>query len=87
MAGAFQIRKAVAGDAEGIAAVMHAVVAERVHSAIDRAWTADEERRYLASLSSREAFHVAGGGPAQAVAAVRHGVISLEDDAVREGPH
>ena len=34
MADAFQIRRAVAADAEGIAAVMHAVVAERVHSAI-----------------------------------------------------
>jgi L-amino acid N-acyltransferase YncA len=67
MADAFQIRKAVAGDAEGIAAVMHAVVAERVHSAIDRAWTADEERRYLASLSSREAFHVAVADSGQVV--------------------
>ena len=38
---------------------MRAVVAERVHSAIDRAWTADEERRYLKSLSRREAFHMA----------------------------
>ena len=35
MAGAFQVRRAVADDAEGIATVMHAVVAERVHSAID----------------------------------------------------
>lgn len=38
---------------------MHAVVAERRYSAIDRAWSASEERRYLESLSSREAFHVA----------------------------
>jgi len=56
---AFQVRRAVAGDAPGIATVMHAVVSERVHSAIDRAWGAEEERRYLESLSSREAFHVA----------------------------
>jgi len=55
----FQIRRAVADDSAGIAGVMRAVVAERVHSAIDRAWTADEERRYLESLSSRETFHVA----------------------------
>lgn len=68
MADAFQVRKAVAADADGIAAVMHAVVAERVHSAIDRAWSADEERRYLESLSSREAFHVAVAGSGQIVA-------------------
>jgi RimJ/RimL family protein N-acetyltransferase len=59
MADAIEIRKAVPGDAEGIANVMHEVVSERVHSAIDRAWTAEQERRYLESLSSREAFHVA----------------------------
>ena len=67
MAGAFQVRRAVAADAEGIAVVMHAVVAERVHSAIDRAWSADEERRYLESLSGREAFHVAIGDSGQIV--------------------
>ena len=39
--------------------MLQAVVAERVHSAIDRAWSAEEQRRYLSSLSSREAFHVA----------------------------
>jgi ribosomal protein S18 acetylase RimI-like enzyme len=64
---AFQVRRALADDADGIAKVMHAVVAERVHSAIDRAWAADEERRYLASLLSREAFHVATGGSGQIV--------------------
>jgi len=64
---AFQIRQAVPDDAEGIAKVMHTVVAERVHSAIDRAWTADEERRYLSSLASREAFHVAIAGSGQIV--------------------
>lgn len=65
---AFQVRRAVADDADGIAKVMHAVVAERLHSAIDRAWTAEEERRYLDSLSSREAFHVAVAGSGQIVA-------------------
>ena len=35
------------------------IVRERVHSAIDRPWSADEERVYLESLSPREAFHVA----------------------------
>jgi RimJ/RimL family protein N-acetyltransferase len=54
-----EIRRASPGDAEGIAAVLDAVTRERVHSAIDRAWTADEQRAYLASLPPREAFHVA----------------------------
>jgi phosphinothricin acetyltransferase len=39
--------------------VLDAVARERVHSAIERAWTADEQHHYLASLSEREAFHVA----------------------------
>ena len=55
----FHVRQATAQDAEGIAAILHAVASERVHSAIDRAWTPDEQRRYLASLSNREALHVA----------------------------
>jgi L-amino acid N-acyltransferase YncA len=59
MSAVIQVRRAVADDADGIANVMHAVVAQRVHSAIDRAWSPEEERRYLESLSSREAFHVA----------------------------
>jgi len=54
-----RIRRATTGDAAGITAVLSAVAAERVHSAIDRAWTVDEERRYLESLTSRQAIHVA----------------------------
>ena len=46
-------------DAAGIVAVLDVVVAERVHTAIDRAWTVEQEQRYLESLSPREAFHVA----------------------------
>jgi phosphinothricin acetyltransferase len=53
------IHKASPQDAAGIARVLEAVARERVHSAIDRAWPADEQRDYLASLSEREAFHVA----------------------------
>ena len=30
-----------------------------MHSAIDRAWTADEQHAYIEALSSREALHVA----------------------------
>jgi ribosomal protein S18 acetylase RimI-like enzyme len=53
------IRRASPMDAAAIAAVVEVIAAERVHSAIDRAWTVEEEARYLASLSSREALHVA----------------------------
>lgn len=54
-----RIRRAVADDAPGIVAVLEAVASERVHSAIDRVWTVEEERRYLDSLSPRETIHVA----------------------------
>lgn len=54
-----QIRRASPADAAGIAAVIETIAAERIHSAIDRAWTVEEERRYLESLSPREALHVA----------------------------
>jgi RimJ/RimL family protein N-acetyltransferase len=53
------VRRASPEDAEGIARVLDAVAAERIHSAIERAWTAAEQRTYLASLSTRETFHVA----------------------------
>jgi ribosomal protein S18 acetylase RimI-like enzyme len=53
------IRKASPADAAGIVAVIEVVAAERIHSAIDRAWTVEQETRYLESLSHREALHVA----------------------------
>jgi L-amino acid N-acyltransferase YncA len=56
-----EIRRASPDDADGIARVLQTIVAQRVYSAIDRAWPADEQRRYLGSLSAREAFHVAVG--------------------------
>jgi L-amino acid N-acyltransferase YncA len=55
----YVIRRATEGDAEGVAQLLHTVVSERVYSAIDRAWTADEQQAYLGSLSEREAVHVA----------------------------
>jgi ribosomal protein S18 acetylase RimI-like enzyme len=54
-----RIRPAVPDDAAAIASVLATVAAERVHSAIDRAWTVEQERSYLESLSPREAIHVA----------------------------
>jgi hypothetical protein len=54
-----RIRRAVPEDAAGIVAVLDVVSAERIHSAIDRVWTVENERRYLEALSPREAIHVA----------------------------
>jgi hypothetical protein len=53
------IRPATPEDAADVASVLQVIVSERVHSAIDRAWTVEEERAYLVSLSSREVVHVA----------------------------
>ena len=54
-----QIKRATVTDAAGIVAVLEVIAAERVHSAIERVWTVEQEARYLESLSPREAFHVA----------------------------
>ncbi len=40
-------------------AVLEAVVSERIHSAIDKVWSVEQEARYIESLSRRETFHVA----------------------------
>jgi phosphinothricin acetyltransferase len=53
------VRRAVPDDAAAIASVLASIAAERVHSAIDCAWTVEEERAYLESLSPREVVHVA----------------------------
>jgi len=53
------VRRASPADAHGVVAVLEAVVAERIHSAIDQVWSVEQEARYLASLSDREACHVA----------------------------
>jgi ribosomal protein S18 acetylase RimI-like enzyme len=62
-----RVRPATPDDAAAVAAVLQIVVAERVHSAIDRAWTADEERAYLRALSPREVVHVVTDGPSGVV--------------------
>ncbi|MGE0702607.1 MAG: N-acetyltransferase family protein [Vicinamibacterales bacterium] len=56
------VRRAVPEDAAGIVAALRVVAAERIHSAIDRVWTVEDERRYLEALSPREAIHVAVDG-------------------------
>jgi L-amino acid N-acyltransferase YncA len=55
----YQVRRATPDDADGISAVLRVVAAERVYSAIDRAWSVEDQRRYLAALSPRDAFHLA----------------------------
>lgn len=54
-----KICPAVPDDVAGIVAVFTVIVAERIHSAIERAWTVEQERRYLESLSGRGAIHIA----------------------------
>lgn len=57
-------------DAGGIVAVLEVIAAERVHSAIERVWTIEQEARYIESLSPREAFHVAVD--------VAHGIVGFQ---------
>jgi ribosomal protein S18 acetylase RimI-like enzyme len=54
-----KVRRATPEDAPGIVAVLATVIDERVHSAIDRVWSMEQERRYLESLSTREVVHLA----------------------------
>jgi L-amino acid N-acyltransferase YncA len=56
---AFSIRKATQSDAGAILAILEEIAAAGVYTAISRPWTADQQRRYLASLSPREAVHMA----------------------------
>jgi ribosomal protein S18 acetylase RimI-like enzyme len=53
------IRRATAADAEAIIAILEGIASERIYTAINRPWSADEQRRHLVSLSEREASHVA----------------------------
>jgi len=53
------IRRATSKDAEAISAVWEAVCAERVYTAINRPFTPQQEREYIASLSDREGIFLA----------------------------
>jgi ribosomal protein S18 acetylase RimI-like enzyme len=57
--GTVAIRRATAADAEAIVAILEGIASERIYTAINRPWSADEQRQYLVSLSAREAIHVA----------------------------
>ena len=53
------IRRATADDAEAISAVWEVVCAERVYTAVNRPFTPQQERDYVASLSDREGIFLA----------------------------
>jgi len=53
------IRRATADDAEAISAVWEVVCAERVYTAVNRPFTPQQERDYIASLSDREGIFLA----------------------------
>jgi|ERR1051326_5474215 ribosomal protein S18 acetylase RimI-like enzyme len=55
----FAIRKATPADADAIVGILEGVASEGIYTAINRPWSADEQRRYLVSLSARELIHVA----------------------------
>ena len=55
----FAIRRATEADAEAIIAILEGIASERIYTAINRPWSADQQRQYLVSLSVREAIHVA----------------------------
>jgi len=55
----FPIRTATEADAEAIVAILEGVASEQIYTAIDKPWSADRQRRYLASLSPRETVYLA----------------------------
>ena len=53
------IRRATPEDAEALSAVWQVVCAERVYTAVNRPFTPQQERDYIASLSDREGIFLA----------------------------
>jgi L-amino acid N-acyltransferase YncA len=53
------LRQATPADAPAIVVIFRTIAEERVYSAIDTPWTVELQRKYIASLSAREAIHVA----------------------------
>ena len=54
-----RIRKATLEDAKSISNIWEVICAERIYTSVDRAFTAQQEREYISSLSEREAIFVA----------------------------
>ena len=53
------IRKATPDDAEAMIALLEVIASERVYTAINKPWSAGQQRSHMASLSAREAIHLA----------------------------
>lgn len=53
------IRRATPDDAEAISAIWEIVCAERAYTAVNRPFTPQQEREYIASLSDREGIFLA----------------------------
>jgi ribosomal protein S18 acetylase RimI-like enzyme len=53
------VHRATSDDAEAISAIWEAICAERVYTAVNRAFTPQQERDYIASLSDREGIFLA----------------------------
>jgi ribosomal protein S18 acetylase RimI-like enzyme len=53
------IRRATPNDAEALSVIWEVVCEERVYTAVDRPFTPQQERDYIASLSEREGIFVA----------------------------
>jgi ribosomal protein S18 acetylase RimI-like enzyme len=53
------IRRATPSDAEALSAIWEVVCRERVYTAVSRAFTPQQERDYILSLSDREGIFVA----------------------------
>ena len=53
------VRKANVDDAEQVAAVMNAVIAEGMFTLFDRPFSAEDERNFISSLGTRSALYVA----------------------------
>jgi ribosomal protein S18 acetylase RimI-like enzyme len=56
---AFSIRAATESDAEDIIAILEGIASEQIYTAINKPWPADQQRRYLMSLSPRETVRLA----------------------------
>jgi L-amino acid N-acyltransferase YncA len=53
------LRRATVADSEAIVEILEGIAAEGGYTAITRPWSIEQQRRYIALLSPREAIHVA----------------------------
>lgn len=53
------IRRATGSDAAALVSILEGIAAEGAFTAINKPWPANRQRRHIASMSAREAIHVA----------------------------